>query len=185
MRALASSATPTGNTPAASQSGIDSAMPMLNQPRNGASGSRKNSTKKRNSAIAGEEDPGQQAGPLVQAKHAQADLQDREQHQAFERRFVQLAGMARQHARRADAAELLQDVRVQNTIAQGTSVTLPHNSPLTKLARRPKNSPIGATTAQQIGDRQQIQLVAAAEQPERDRHADQSAMERHAAFPGR
>ncbi len=36
---------------------------------------------------------------------------------------------------------------LQNTIAQGTSLGLPHNSPLTKLAMRPKNNPIGATTA--------------------------------------
>ena len=50
---------------------------------------------------------------------------------------------------------------------------------------RPKNSPIGATGADQIGDRQQIELVAAAEQPDRDHHAEQPAMERHAAFPGR
>ena len=66
-------------------------------------------------------------------EHAQADLQDDEQHNAFQRRFVELAGMARQ---RSPARG--------NTIAQGTSVTRPHNSPLTKLARRPKNSPIGA-----------------------------------------
>ena len=124
-------------------------------------------------AVAQEEQRRDQAGPLIGAEHAQRDLQDHEQHHAFQRRFIQLAGMARQRAGRAG-----------KIIAQGTSVTRPHNSPFTKLAMPAEEQADGREGAGQIGDRHHLQLAAAAEQPHRDHHAQQSAMEGHAAFPG-
>src|SRR3984885_1005738 len=47
-------------------------------------------------SVEGEKQRREQAGPVVQAKHAQSDLHDRKQQQALHCRFVKLARMARQ-----------------------------------------------------------------------------------------
>jgi len=55
-------------------------------------------------------------------------------------------------------------------------VTLPGNSPLTKFAIRPKNKPIGVTTAVKSRNHEEIELAAPAEKPDGDADADQSAV---------
>ena len=82
-------------------------------------------------AVANEEQPEHRARPRQRVKFMGGDAQDDEQHDAFEKRLIELARMARLIA------------RAGNTIAQGTSLTRPTTSALMKLAIRPKNSPMG------------------------------------------
>ena len=68
-------------------------------------------------------------------------------------------------------------------MAQGTSVGRPHNSPLMKLAMRPRNSPIGATAGGDVAERQHRNAALQREQHDGDDAAGEAAVERHAAVP--
>ena len=80
--------------------------------------------------------------------------------------------MARQRRRRSG-----------NTMAQGTSVGRPHNSPLMKLAMRPRNSPIGATAEVRSPSDSIGMSRCSANSTHGDDAAEEAAMERHAAVP--
>ncbi len=95
--------------------------------------------------------------------------QDDEQHQALEER-----------PRRAAMAC---SGTPSTTTAQGTSVGLPHSSPLMKLPMRPAPKPIAGSGAVKSNTSASALAAPAGEQRERDQHADQAAVERHAAFP--
>ena len=70
-------------------------------------------------------------------------------------------------------------------MAQGTSVTRPQSSPLTKLASRPKNSPNGTDAADHVDQPPQRDAAPAGEQHHRQNGAEEAAVERHAAVPHR
>ena len=70
-----------------------------------------------------------------------------------------------------------------NTIAHGTSVGAPHSSPLMKLPMRPAARPSGTSGATKSVTSSQRLLRAAREEPQRDQHAEQAAVEAHAALP--
>ena len=104
-----------------------------------------------------------------------ASAQHDEQHEALQRRLVELARVARLRAA----------VR-ERPWPRARRVARPQSSPLMKLARRPRNRPIGATAAGDVGQatgsgslRQRASRIRAT------RAAEQAAMERHAAVPDR
>ena len=68
-------------------------------------------------------------------------------------------------------------------MAQGTSVGRPHNSPLTKLASRPRNRPIGPTAQVTSPSDSTGMPRLLREQIDRDHAAGEAAVERHAAVP--
>ena len=68
-------------------------------------------------------------------------------------------------------------------MAQGTSLGRPQSSPLMKLASRPRNRPIGAAQAIASPTSRIATPAAAGEQDAGRHHAEQAAVERHAALP--
>ena len=68
-------------------------------------------------------------------------------------------------------------------MAQGTSVGRPHNSPLMKLARRPRKSPIGATAVVTSPSERIGKPRRSANSDGGDDAAEHAAVERHAAGP--
>jgi len=88
--------------------GIDSSMPMLNQPAIMDSESRKNSEKCARQSVTGEEQAGDEAGALMQMEPPDRPLQQREQQHAFGESLDQLAGIARQQTGRAATIERVQ-----------------------------------------------------------------------------
>ena len=124
-------------------------------------------------AVAQEEQRRDQAGPLMGAKDAQRDLQDHEQQHAFQRRFVKLAGMAR-HA----GSVARKDHRPGHVGGAAPQFAID------EIGQPAEEQADGREGAGQVRQRQHLQLAPAAEQPDRDHHAQQPAMERHAAFPG-
>ena len=68
-------------------------------------------------------------------------------------------------------------------MAHGTSVARPHSSPLMKLARRPKNRPIGTTSATRSDSMKGSTLLRQAKARMATTTPSKPAMERHAAFP--
>src|SRR5580693_5889028 len=85
-------------------------------------------------AVAERKTSGDDAGTL-QGAAAHHETEHDEEDDAFQRCFIKLAGM------RGIGPPL------GKIIAHGTSLGRPHNSPLMKLAMRPRNSPIGQTAA--------------------------------------
>ncbi len=71
------------------------------------------------------------------------------------------------------------------TMAQGTSVGRPHNSPLMKLVRPDQEQPDGRDGSDQIEIRQDRDAPAPGEQDDGQSRADQPAVEGHAAMPDR
>ena len=88
--------------------------------------------------------------------------------------LIKLARMARQ---RAAVGEHHRPGQARDRPAR------PHNSPLMKLASRPRNSPIGATAVvMSPSDRIEMSLLRA-NQHHRGDAAEEAAVERHAALP--
>ena len=97
-----------------------------------------------------EEQPEDRAGPCERLVAIGGDGEDGEQHDALERRLIELARMARGVPAPG------------NTMAQGTSLTRPTTSELMKLAMRPKNRPNGvAAEAMSPSDSELIFLARA------------------------
>ena len=66
---------------------------------------------------------------------------------------------------------------------QGTSVTRPHSSPLMKLPMRPAAMPSGTSGATKSIRSQVVDAVLPARERHGEHHAEQPAVERHAALP--
>ena len=62
---------------------------------------------------------------------------------------------------------------------------LPQSSPLMKLAMRPKNSPIGVTTAARSSMASALKDARTREEHDGEHRAEEAAVERHAALPDR
>ena len=127
-------------------------------------------------AVAGEEGGGDQSRPLMPAQHTEAELQDREQNQSFEKALVQLARVSRrrQLIRRAREDHRPRHVRCPSPQFAVDEVRDAHQ----------RNSD-RRDAGDQIADAENAELAAAAEQDDGNRKPQHAAMERHAAFPHR
>ncbi len=138
-----------------------------------ASGSRKNSQIDAREAVADRRTrrrhrPGRFSAPSPH--HSRRST--REQHDAFERRLVELARMARQRPRAVGKTKAQAHVRWRGPTARQ----------LMKLARRPRNRPIGATAQTRSTERQDGDAAPARRTAHHgERRAEEAAMERHAA----
>ncbi len=112
-----------------------------------------------------------QARPLQRAGAHQQRQHD-EQQQAFQPRLIELARMPRPAARRWETPS-----------PTARRPARPHNSPLMKLARRPRNMPDRSDRAGDVAERQDRNAALAREQHHRHHAAGEAAMERHAAVP--
>ena len=118
------------------------------------------------------EDARRAAGMLQRAIAVGGDAHGEEQHQPLEQRLVELARMAGQLG-----------LVSGKTKAQGTSVGLPHNSPLMKLASRPRPRPTGTEAAPRSSMRSRLVPMRRPIEDAGHHHAEEAAVEGHAAIP--
>ncbi len=125
--------------------------------------------------IAEEEAAGQRPGAQAQFVDPPQQEHDEQQDEAFESGFVELARMARLPARHGERPS----PRARRSGRRPTS------SPLMKLAMRPKNRPDRHRAAIRSPTPKKLSLLRQREQRRSRDHAEQPAMERHAAMPER
>ena len=157
----------------ARNSGTDSSCPMVAPPHrkpSWASGSRKNSQSAARDGVDAGEAADDQARPLQRAG-AHQQRQHREQHQAFQRRLIELARMARQ---RPAAGEHHRPGHVGRAAPQFA---------VDEIGDAAEEQPDRPDRAGDVAERQDRNAALAREQHHGDHAAGEAAVERHAAVP--
>ena len=144
--------------------------PSASSPRK-ASGSRANSPMKRDDAVADQEQRRHlRARPRLRGEPPQ----QREQREAL-----------RAPSGRAATDGAARRPRRGTPCPRAASVTRPQSSPLMKLPRRPAARPSGTSGATKSIRSHQLTLLAPGDERHRRQHAEEAAVERHAALPDR